>query len=87
MSRRKKIDCDANRYLEGSKFPPVMHGLQGVMDMFGVSKATASRYVRSFLREAVTKRGNVFLIDTEQALRCFGVKNPKGFIKVDRSSR
>lgn len=82
MSRSRKpfLSGSPESHVRGRKFPPVMYGLRGICDIFDVSKATASRYANGILREAVTKNGNVIIIDTESALRCFGVRNPKTFI-------
>lgn len=66
---------------EGTRFPSYLYGLEGVMSLFHVSKATASRYVNTFLAPAVTRKGNVLFIDTVKALRCFGVSNPASFVK------
>lgn len=63
------------------KFPRQLHGLQGVMDLFHVSKATASRYVNGVLKPSVTRQGNILFIDTKMALKCFGVQNPSDFVK------
>ena len=67
-------------HIKGQKFPPVMYGLKGIQLLFDCSKATASRYVNTFLKESVTKNGNKFIIDTFQALKCFGVKDPDRFL-------
>lgn len=63
------------------RFPSVVYGLGGVMDLFQVSKSTASRYVNGILAPAVTRRGNILFVDTRKALRCFGVPNPGAFVK------
>ena len=68
-------------YIKGQKFPPVMYGLEGVQLLFDCSKATASRYVNSFLSDSITKKGNKIIIDTFLALKCFGVKDPSRFLK------
>lgn len=77
---RKSLFGSGRIHVAGMKFPPVMYGLQGVRDIFNVSKATASRYVSTFLKDAVTKNGNVIIIDTAKALRAFGVNDPSSFI-------
>lgn len=79
--RKKDVVRAACPHVKGEKFSPVMYGLRGIQDIFGVSKATASRYARGMLRDAVTKNGNVIVIDVESALRCFGVENPGAFMK------
>lgn len=83
MARPMKANKDtfnSKLHIPGQKFPPVMYGLQGIMDIFHVSKATASRYANSFLKNALTKNGNVIVIDTFMALSCFGVLHPERFI-------
>ena len=68
-------------YVEGEKFPRIMYGLKGVMTLFDVSKATASRYAKTLISPAITRQGNVMIIDTKKALKCFGVSNPSDFVK------
>ena len=63
------------------KFPRHVTGLEGVMTIFNVSKATASRYVNTFLAPAVTRQGNIIFVDVIKALKCFGVPNPSSFVK------
>lgn len=80
-NRRSGITSgNMNNHKRGQKFPPILYGLEGIMDLFGVSKATASRYANTFLSESVTKKGNKIIVDTGKALECFGVKDPERFI-------
>ena len=77
MGRSRKAFAEQ----DGRRFPSVLYGLDGVMELFQVSKSTASRYVNGILAPAVTRRGNILFIDTRKALRCFGVPNPGAFVK------
>ena len=71
---------------KGEKFDSIMYGLEGIMTIFHVSKTTAHRYKEGFLKGAVSQQGNKILVDTEQALRLFGIKDPMKYIKTDNSS-
>lgn len=77
----KEAALRPGEFVPGGKFPQVMYGLKGIMSIFNVSKATASRYANNHIKGAVTKNGNVIIIDVHEALRLFGVKNPAKFIK------
>ena len=80
MARRKKI-CSDRHLLDGEKFPPVLYGLDGIMRIFKVSKATASRYKNTILRDAVAQKGNVIIVDVAECLRVFGVLYPERMIE------
>lgn len=87
MSRKMGKGCTKIITREGyilpnKKFPPVMYGLKGIMELFGVSKATASRYKNTFLKDAVTQKGHVIIVDTAACLSAFGVMNPEKLIKL-----
>lgn len=72
------------KHVTGQKFPPVLYGLEGIMSLFNVSKATASRYFNTFLKgKASTKNGNVIITDTREALVLFGVKEPENLIMYE----
>ncbi|MBR1434064.1 MAG: DUF3853 family protein [Bacteroidales bacterium] len=73
--------------LNGRKFEPVVYGLEGIMQLFGVSKTTAHRYKSTFLKDAITQHGNVIVVDTLEALRLFGIRNPEGLIKQPTVSK
>lgn len=62
------------------RLPPLVYGLDGIVEIFNVSKTTAHRYKETFLRDAVSQVGNVIVVDTAEALRLFGVANPERFI-------
>ena len=67
--------------IDRGKWPPILYGLQGIMDVFGVSKATASRYKNTIFKDAVAQQGHVILVNVEECLRLFGVLNPSGLIE------
>ena len=79
MGRNKKI-LTMNAVVDRAKWPPVLYGLQGIMDIFHVSKATASRYKNTIFKDAVAQQGNVIVVDVEECLRLFGLLNPSGLI-------
>lgn len=73
MARGRQKKIAASEYvLSGDKLPRVLYGLEGIMRIFGVSKATASRYKNTILKEAVAQRGRVIVVDTAECLRIFG---------------
>lgn len=47
------------------------YGLDGIMELFGVCKATAQRYKNGFLQPAIIQRGRKILIDKAKALELF----------------
>lgn len=66
--------------IDTCKFPPFVYGLQGIMDLFGVSKSTAYKYKNGLLKDAITQNGDIILVDTVKALTLFGVKDAASFI-------
>lgn len=77
---RVKIIACKDYILPEEKFPPVLHGLDGIMRLFGVSKATACRYKNTILKDAVSQHGHVIIVDTVACLKAFGVANPDTMI-------
>ena len=82
MARKKKI-CSSGFILKEEKLPPVLYGLEGIMRIFDVSKATASRYKNTILKDAVAQHGNVIVVDVAECLRLFGVAHPEHLIFND----
>lgn len=70
----------ARKKIEPGKFPPFVYGLQGICDLFGVSKSTAYKYKNGLLKDAITQNGDILLVDTAMALKLFGVKDPEKFV-------
>ena len=70
---------------KGGKFEPVVYGLNGIMELFHVSKTTAHRYKEGIIKDAVTQVGNKIIVDTKEALRLYGVKKVKSLVG-DRDS-
>ena len=68
----------ASRQVEQRELPKHVHGLQGIADLFGVSKVTAQKYKNTWLANAVAQQGKVLLTDTEMALRLFAENNEMG---------
>ncbi len=79
---RKLKVLDRNYRITGEKFPALVYGLGGIMQIFGVSKSTAKRYKDTFLKDAVTQKGKVIVVDTAKALRCFGVVCADDYVNV-----
>ncbi len=77
MARRKS---SLDKPGSSQKFPPVMYGLEGIRQIFGVSKSTAYKYLHGILKDACAKNGNVIVIDVWKALSDFGVRNPERFV-------
>lgn len=50
-----------------------VQGIRGIMDLFGVSRATAQKYKDGVLKPAVLQRGRKILVDKEKALELFGI--------------
>lgn len=50
-------------------------GLSGIMDLFGVSEATAFRLKRDVIKDAVIQQGRLILVDADKAIELF--KNHK----------
>jgi len=68
------------RLVSRKKFPSVVYGLQGIMDLFNISKSTAWRYRHGIIKDACTQNGNVIIVDTKKALTLFGVSHPEEII-------
>ena len=68
----------ASRQVEQRELPKHVHGLQGIADLFGVSKVTAQKYKNTWLADAVAQNGKVLLTNTEKALELF---NKKGGVR------
>lgn len=70
---------------KGAKFEPVVYGLNGIMDLFHVSKTTAHRYKEGIIKEAVTQKGNKIMVDTKEALRLYGVKKVENLVSEEEA--
>ena len=79
MGQKKKAFVTG--VVQRKTFPAIMYGLDGIMQLFDVSKSTAMRYKNGFLKEAVTQRGNVIMIDVRKALECFGVAEAEQLVE------
>lgn len=62
---------EASKQVEQKDLPKYVHGLQGIADLFGVTKVTAQKYKNTWLSDAVMQNGKVLITDTEIALRLF----------------
>lgn len=72
--RKKKIAIEETCVeCDGKKLPAVVYGLEGIMSIFHVSKATASRYKNTILKEAIAQNGRVIVVDVAQALKIYGL--------------
>lgn len=72
MSRKNKKERFAALVSKG-KFPAVVYGLDGIMDIFQVSKSTAFRYRHGIIEKACIQQGNVIIVDVAKALELFGM--------------
>ena len=52
-------------------------GLQGICDLFGVSKNTAIKYKSTWLAPAVKQRGQKIIVNRKMALELFDVWNKR----------
>ena len=68
---------EASREVEKRELPKYVHGLQGIADLFNVTKVTAQKYKNTWLASAVKQNGKTLLTDTEMALKLFN-ENWKG---------
>ncbi len=66
---------------DSGKLPPILYGLSGIQRLFCVSKPTASRYKNTILKEAISQKGNVIVIDTAKALSLFGVEQAGNMVE------
>ena len=62
---------EASREVEKRELPKYVHGLQGIADVFNVTKVTAQKYKNTWLAGAVKQNGKTLLTDTEMALKLF----------------
>lgn len=68
---------EASKEVEKRELPKYVHGLQGIADLFNVTKVTAQKYKNTWLAGAVKQNGKTLLTDTEMALKLFN-ENWKG---------
>lgn len=62
---------EASNQMQKQGLPKYVHGLQGIADLFDVSKVTAQKYKNTWLASAVKQNGKTLLTDTEMALKLF----------------
>lgn len=77
---RKKLIAHSDFKIEKANIPPVVYGLEGIMSIFHVSKATASRYKNTILKPACRQVGRKIIVDTFEAFKIFGALHPERFI-------
>lgn len=83
MGRHLKAKVAKTTRLTEKKFDPLVYGLQGIMDLFHVSKATASRYKNTLLKDACEQQGMIIVTDVRKALRAFGFKDVEKFVSQE----
>mgnify|MGYP002522925059 CR=1 FL=1 len=59
------------------KLPKLVYGLDGIMKLFNVSKATAWRYRHGCIEGACMQNGNIIVVNTEKALQLFAKTQKK----------
>lgn len=69
--------------VQSGKFPPIVYGLDGIMDLFSISKSTAWRYRHGIIKDACTQNGNVIVVDVRKAFNLFGIENTDNIIVGD----
>lgn len=58
-----------------------VYGINGIAELFKVSRATACKYKREFLKDAITQYGKKIIVDVETALEImkkYGYAERKG---------
>lgn len=75
-----KLKSMTERVVSKKKFPPILYGLAGIMELFHCSKATAFRYRHSVISGACTQHGKKIIVDTKKALRLYGVEHPENLV-------
>jgi len=58
-----------------------VHGLAGIMGLFGVSRTMAQKYKDSWLAPAIMQRGKTIVCDADLAMQLFEQKNQKFQLK------
>lgn len=64
----------------GKKLPAVVYGLDGICEIFNISKTTACRYHKGIIKDACTQQGKVIVVDVKKAFELFGCEKPENFI-------
>jgi hypothetical protein len=86
MGRHLKAKVAKTTSLTEKKFNPLVYGLKGIMDLFHVSKPTASRYKNTILKDACEQQGQIIVTDVRKALRAFGFKDVESFVSKESAS-
>jgi len=82
MAKRVQRSVRTGSIVSKKKLPAVVYGLEGIMNLFNISKSTAWRYRHSIIKDACTQNGNVIVVDVKKALKLFGLENPDQLVKV-----
>lgn len=64
---------------EGKKY---VFGLNGIAELFGVSKVTATQYKNTFLAGAISQRGRKIICDVEKAKRLFAENKKEEYFNI-----
>ena len=79
--RYKDKKVDFSKYVKEDRLPATLYGLESVCMLFDVKKTTASKYVNSFLADAVSRgKGKKLVIDTRKALELYGIAFPERLV-------
>lgn len=54
-----------------------VYGIKGIMELFKVSNVTAQRYKRGIIKDAVSQRGRIIVVDAAKALALFNEQKGK----------
>ena len=74
---QRKSEKGLERLVTTEKLPAVVYGLRGIMDLFGVSKATAFKLRHTVLDGACTQNGRLIIVDVRKALTLFGERGSR----------
>lgn len=78
---KKKVSESAPTIVKtvNEKLPRVVYGLDGICEIFNVSKTTACHYHKNIIKDACTKKGKVIVVDVKKALELFGCTETENF--------
>lgn len=67
----QSVDTESVMSAEKGKPKQYVYGLAGIRKLFNVSHPTAQKYKDGILRDAVSQRGRVIVVDVEKAMELF----------------
>ena len=73
MKSESTVRVNIPEVVKQESLPPIVYGLEGIMELFKVSKTTAWRLRHGIIEDACSQQGNKILVNTRKALELFGV--------------